>query len=407
MTQKEHHLTDTHQKYWQLAFILNSAMGLPVLLSGSSCSNQFQAGQVTSSIIIANLILWFIGLIMIFMTPRKQNAIENVANYIGKKAMYTAGVILSFAFIGWYSLQTEAAIELLTDLYKITPGEGLKIGSALGAIIAFISIGGIKLIRWINCLSFPLFVGFFVFLGCKSNFVYIFKSQWEPSSYVIAVVAFNLLPGFINLPTFFRHAQSKAHAVGGLSLTIFINILFQIFFVLVSINSIQAFATSLSSPLILVIFTILSLICINLVNIYFSAATWEVALSQYAGAKGHVLSGLIGTLFYCVLQGSQPMVIFNNVMDGFISCLGVVLLIEYALKALPSHWTSSYEKKLSNTCWAVGCLVTLGATIMNPHNSIKSIGWGIGSTIITFILVIFVKETYWAIKTLVKRKKER
>lgn len=406
MMQKERSLIDTHQKYWQLAFIQSSSLGLPILLLGGSFLKNSNPGSIISSIVIGNLISWVIGLIMVLMTPKKHNAIENVAHYLGKKTMLIAGLILSFAFIGWYSLQIEATVELFKSIYDLSPVQKLKIGSALGAIIAFISIGGIKLIRWITCICFPIFLAFYVFLGFKCEFISIFKAHWEPSIHTITFVTLSLLPGFINLPTFFRHAQSKAHAVGGLSLTTFNIILFQIFFVLIGINSIVAFSETLSSSIILVLFTILSLVCINLVNIYFSAATWEVALSQYAGAKGHVLSGLIGTLFYCVLQGSKSMELVNNVMDGFISCLGFVLLIEYSLKALPSHWTTAYEKRLSNFSWAVGCITILCITIMNPFNSIKSIGWGIGGAVITFIAVIFFKETFWAIKTLVKRKKE-
>ncbi len=406
MRSKVKSLTDIRQKFWQLAMIQGSSMGLPVLVSGSLFSKSNSLGTIITSIIIGNMILWVIGLVMVLMTSKHESALQNVSNYLGKKTMYAAGIVFALAFIGWYGIQISSAVEYFVYVKELSDAQKLKIGLALGAFTALLSMGGIRLIKWIACLCFFPFVAFFIFLLIKfQNSSFSMLMDWEPRLKIVLTVVFSLLPGVINLPTFFRHAQSKAHAVGGLSMTIFIYCIFETLFVFLGIDSIRDFSTTLQNPLLLTFFLVLSLICTNLLNIYFASATWEVALSHYSGAKGNAISGLIGTLLFCVLQGEKPMLIVNTIFNSFIASLGVVLLIMFSIRSLVFHRSRAYEKKVGTLSWWVGCICSFLMVMFNPSSGLKAVSWGMAASLLSFILVAFFEETTWSIKALLKKKR--
>ena len=159
---------DRKQNFWQLAAIQSAAFGVPTIALGQELAQKEGAGTALCSISIGNLILWIIALATVAMAySERKNAIQNLRFFVGRIGSLAGGLILLFAFLFWYSLQITSAMSIVdASIVKSNLQHGsvdIRIGVTAGLVIALLSIGGIKVIKWAAVIIFPFLFVFVIF----------------------------------------------------------------------------------------------------------------------------------------------------------------------------------------------------------------------------------------------------
>jgi purine-cytosine permease-like protein len=404
MAKLSHSFPDHNQNFWQLTCIQGASQSLPGIAIGGILAQKFGTDVAISSICIGNLILWLIGLAVVSMAEKdRKNAIENSKEYLGKVGAFLMSIILLVAFLSWYMIEIQAAtaslIPLIESSTKLNP---TLLGFSFGILIACLATGGIRLIKRISVVSFPILLFFIVYSIFSSNGIQ-FDNTWSLSLPGIFTITILTLPGMVNLPTFFRHSKSRSDSFLALTLTIISYCLFQM-------SSIFTTTTSFSKILqnsgpnqyshfyisIIVLSIVLSLICLNLVNIYYSSAALQGIVPKLASPKGYLLIGLIGTISYGFLQNSPSMLFLENMTNNFIATLGVALILSFLIHIIVKHRPRPLEKAINFSCWMVGCLLALIAQIMNPQFPDLALMLGCSGTILSLLVILFFEETAWS-----------
>lgn len=407
-----------NQNFWQLASIQSAAQGLAVMLVGQKIASQYGSGTALISICIGNLILWFFGLAMISMTyktnpkpSRAQNALENVKNYLGKHSTFTTSIVLAAAFLSWFTVQLGADTTATNSLVQDHPAWSLKssleLASLLAIIITCLSMGGIKSIKWVCVISFPFLFSFLIYalIFEKGSTIPPFDIKWRdmfPSTITALAI---VLPGIINLPTFFRHSRSRSHAILALSLmTIFVSA-FQFGSLWLNFSDpnstiFKPYSINTGWTLNLIFslgFIKLSTLCINLVNIYFASVVLEMIKPRFADARGYVLIGLVGTLGFGLIQSMFVMGYIQNLTNCIIGCLGVTLVVGNFTTMITQHRNRPHERHVNSGCWLVGSLSSAWA-IYTQKDEIQAFITGISVTFLCYILILFYEEIHSIIK---------
>lgn len=409
-------LPDTHQNFWHLTSIQASAQGLIAIVLGWSLAKEYGPGTAILSICIGNLILWLIGLSVISMTYQtRSHAIENVRTYLGKSASFAAAIILILALFMWYVIQINVTVSSMDFFFRSIlekPEQIISIreGAALGLFVALLAMGGIRLIRWICTLTFPFMILFILWQIISSTQSVSFTGTWRLSAFAAVPSIALFLPGFVNLPTFFRHSRSRADSFLALTLITVFDIFFSVSSIFIPMTEISSANQSLSisyflniqSPF-LIIFIIIMYISINLVNIYYASAGCEFIFYRNWGAKEYTIIGLLGTATYAFLQTLVPMKFIENLTNSCISSLGVALLMAFLTRIIVQHRPRPLEKTITSLCWGIGCITSLVTLIANPNASIPSLLYGVVASILSFLCIIFVEETLWSAEKIVKK----
>lgn len=415
MASRKIEIPDSNQSFWHLTCIQASAQSLLGILLGARLSDAYGAGTAMASICIGNLILWIIGLAVISMTKStRQNAMENVISYLGKTSGVIASLILMSAFMSWYIMDINATLETVNEFFQSYPGwEGnisIRIGVSLGLLTALLAIGGIRFIRKICTYSFPFFLVFVLFMMFASHKSPIFKGTWGISITAIATATAINLPGFVNLPTFFRHARSKADAFTALSLITIFDILFEVSSIYIGetdYSSLFSWYHAEFGSIYLIFamaFVFLAFLCLNLVNIYFASAGWEIIIPRIAGAKEYAIIGLAGTAAYTFIQTLRPMVFLENTTNNLIASLGIILLLAFLVQLVVQHRPRKLDKFVNNVCWFVGAVVAVAVLVWDPDAASRSLIAGVGASALAFVVIMYFEETRWAYRNSSIRK---
>ena len=347
------------------------------------------------------------------MTDGKNHAIENVKGYLGKSASVFTALIWIIAFLIWYVLQIQGATEVIG---KAIPGvQGWQIAAFLGVLTAGCSFWGISLIKRVCIKAAPLLFLLAVYLVVNAPRTVVFTGTWGISFFAILSVILIWLPGIVNLPTIFRHSKSKDDSVLGLCAMTGIHAFFQIFTILIDIGSpveiLANYAGGIFGLISVVSFTFLSLLCVNLVNIYLASAGWESIHIKFKHPKGYLVFGLCGTAAYffhrLTTQFFFHMGTIETVLTSFIASLGVVLIIDFMIRIIVRHRPRPFEKMCSNFCWFSGCAASLFAQVrspaqleISPQYTNEFLLIGILASSLMFLFILFVEETVWAVKNL-------
>ncbi len=399
------------QKWFHLAIILGSSFTFPMLSVIPKLTHQYGTEEAIYAILIGNLLLWLIGLVVISMAREdSSNAIENVRAYLGKYGALVGWFVLMVAILNWFVHQLNGTLPSIGAYFgQENTSVLLRLGAGIGFFTTLLSIGGIRLIKWAALLSFPFVFFYHLFFFFQSstsiNSLDVFKAMTPPVSAIIAVI-FILLPGTLNLPTFFRHARSKADACLALTLMTFITILFEITALWADFTTeglIQFSGSSLFS-LATVIFMLITLVYINLINIYYASACWETYVPKFEGAKGYAITGLLGTAAYTFIQAYTPIQYIAALTNCYLASLGLVLLLSYLIRFVLRHRPRPLEQTLNCTCWFVGCIVATILVIQNVEDDKTAVLMGIGASILAYLIIIFVEETLWAARELFYKK---
>lgn len=393
--------TDHSQNYWQLASIQAASIGLPVLVSGGRLAEHLSMGAAISSIIIGNLLLWAIGLVMISLAiTDRSNAIEMVKKYLGKTGALLSSIFLVIAFLSWYVLQIKSSIVAINQLVPLEE-DALRWGAVLGLFVALLSIGGIYFIKKLSVISLPFLFLTMIYLCWRSVGYFRIDFSWEFSfTGTIAVLSLNF-GGMVNLPTFFRHSRSRIDSYFGLSLTIFLYILFQLISVMVDFPQLSHIhSESLFHLFVWLLFILVALCVVNLVNIYFASAGWEMIFPHRKSSREYVVVGLLGTTAYTFLQLSQPMQYLENMASNFIASLGLVLVLAFVMRLVLKNRPNGAGQYVNIGCWIFGGI--LGTAVYSHGEFAGAHGMILSMTasLIAYLCVIFVEETVWAVRKL-------
>ncbi|MCB1117726.1 MAG: hypothetical protein KDK50_03995 [Chlamydiia bacterium] len=420
-------LKDNNQNYWQLASIQGAALGLPGFLIGQTLASQYGVGTALVSLCISNLILWVIALAMFSMTYKKKghagHAIQNVKAYLGGNSAIFASIVLFTAFLSWFSIQIITQMTMvdyfLNHLSNWNSTTSIKSGAFCAFITTFVVMGGIRTIKWVCTIAFPLFFLYIAYVVLTNfHLLRTFELRWQLSLAPIAVTIIALLPGIINLPTFFRHARSRADGLLGLIFMTFFVIFVQfssIWFQFTSIN-IPIFSPYSSSTgwtfdlTLILMFITLTTFCVNLVNVYFASAAIEMIKPRFANPRGYAVIGLIGTLIYGLFQVAPILSNIENLTNSLIACLGITLLLSFLVQIIVRHRPRYLDKSISSGCWLIGIVTSIIYQVQDPSKPNIALLAGVAATAFSFLFVIFIEESAWSwkhISTFERQKKKR
>lgn len=406
---KHHSVIDAHQNCWQLASIQIATIGIPGTIIGGQLAQEYGAGTALLSSCIGNLILWGIGLFIVLMSFRnRSNAIENVSDYLGRGGAYVASAILAIVFLAWYPINLTYSAIAIDSFSKEFKEHQILFNVLFGVIIAFISIGGIKLIKKICVLIFPLLLIILLYMFCVTKTQVIWAESWKISFPAIGYIVAVILSGIVNLPTFFRHSRSKAHSIFALSLMTFFVSLFQILTICIGIATPSDFFSKvmpsygLLYPSCVLILIVSFSICVNLGNIYFASAILDVFLpflKRLFGNWRYCLIGGIGTAIY-IMPSIDFFAEVQKMAEGSIACLDVILMGVFLIKIFVKHRLRLYEKWSSGFCWLVGSIATIIVETGSSLKSHDSLLIGVGFTLLAFWSIVFIEETIWSARRL-------
>lgn len=375
---------------------------MPAALIGKNLVTNFGLKTAISSILIGNLILWLISISIITMSlQERKNSIQNIGSYLGGLAAKFAGIVLTIAFVNWFILQISITMTTLKPYITLGPDFSLlRLGAGIGFLISLLSMGGIQLIKWLTTLTFPLIIGYYLLMSLGNNTNIPTHINLPITFLSIAPIIFILLPGIINLPTFFRHSKSKADCYLALTLLVLISSFFEISGIWIELHNFQNYFLFAAT----VCFILWSLVCTNLLNIYYASACWECFFPRFEGAKGYAIIGLIGTAAYTYIQLYSPLLFIENLANGYIATLGVVLLITFLVKLIIRHRPRPLEKTVNSLCWFAGCIAVTFTNIENEAQGMHAIFLGSSISALTFVCVLFFEESIWALKKITRAK---
>lgn len=392
-----------NQNYFQLSAIQSTSLGLSIIIIGQQLGTQYGPGTAICSILVANMILWLVAIVMISMVDTAHaNAIENVKSYLGKTGGVLIALVLMGAFLNWYAFQINFSLTELGNIFQFE-GEaqgGLKIrfGAALGLLTALLSIGGIRLLKWVCVVSLPLLIAYHVYAMVASGNKVVLEGSWGLSVSAILFAVMSLLPGVINFPTFFRHAHSKAHAYFALTILTILISFFQVSTIWIRFTMEPGNIERDFYLTLMPVFVILILTTCNLLNIYLASACWETIVPRFSGAKGFAIIGLLGTLTYTFVQISQPVQLFQDLTNAYIADLGSVLLMAFLVKLIVKHRTRPLEKRINLIAWILGCIVATIYEVFHLLQGLEALIAGVNASILFYLCVIFLEETVWAVR---------
>lgn len=395
-----------NQNFIQLSFIQGASYGLSGFLMGNVIASKYGIGVAIPALCIGNLLLWIVGLVMFVMTyegPGKaESAMGNVRVYLGKTAAILASLVLMLAFMSWFSIQLKSQMNALESVFGNgvagSGAMGLRIGIFFACITTFIAMGGIRTIRWVCTIAFPIIAAYAIYFVWKDFSHVKLSLDWNVSLPAIVSVVASVFPGVINLPTFFRHARSKADGLLGLGLMTFFVIVLQlsgIWFVNLE--------KKVTGVWLIVVFIVLTTLCVNLVNIYFASAALEQLHKRFAHSAGFAVIGLSGTLIFGILRSLTVMNAIEFLTTSFLGCLGVMLLAGFLVRLVVRHRPRPWEQHVNFGCWVVGCLTSIVLFFCLNDQQMAFLG-GIYASLLAFILEVFIEETVWSTTRLITKR---
>lgn len=390
------------QNFLCLLAIPTAALGIPQMLIGEHLALKYGAGTAICSVLVGNLLLWLIAVGVISMMEQAHvDAIENIKKYFGAFGGVLAAVVFFVVFLNWYAFQINTSMQLLGPQFAWGQNWGvvIRIGAALGLLSALLSVGGLSLLKRLSLVGMPLFICYQVYALVTSDKQVVFEGTWGLSFPAVLASMFLTFPVIIMFPTLFRYSKSNAHSYLALAFITLLVTFFQISTVWFD------FANAPSIWLILSLFIVFKITCCNLFNIYLASACWEAIVPRFTAAKEYAIIGLIGTLVYTFVQVSEPVQFLQDVTDGYLASLGIVLLISYLMRVMIQHRPRPLEKSISIASFVFGCFaVTLHEVRYFPH-SISGLVVAMSSSLLFFLCVLFIEETVWSLREKMKQWK--
>jgi hypothetical protein len=401
---------NTQEPYWSLGLILGF-LGIPGIMIGNQLAKNYGVVLATLSIIGGNLILWIVGLGIVSMAEGKSHAIQNIKNQFGKTASFLAIVLFTLAFLMWYTLQLSSTSARTCQIFQIQ--EEWKIGLTLGIIVTLFSSKGFKMIKWVCIIGLPLLIGISVYyIGITTRPI-----QYSEASNFSLMIFFptvmTCLAGVVNFPTFFKHIRSKDNATIALALIFLFHVFLQISSIfyntdIFSMSAIDAKQNKMILELALAtIFSLVSYVSINLINVYFISACWEMIFPKDYGVKKYVICSSIGTIAYLYLQTINTATFLSIMENAITYSMGILvfsLLIHSTISLVAKDRIHFFTRFTGISSWIIGCAAIIHSLWKAPEEADQAFIAGIIATSLFSITMAFIEEMIWSFKTVMKQK---
>ncbi len=205
------------QSWWQLLSIqAGGAICLPVIMVGQLVYQKFGWPAALLGVVFGNSFLLVIGYFFASLsTYRPQSTVQHAVNYFGNQGRLLFASLMIFSMIGWFSIQINVmslSSEQLLKMFGATVSSYyLNIG--IGIILVSVMYFGMNAIKWLSYLSAPLLgmTLFYAILSAQGS-VPIGKPLSISWLGGLSLIIGTNIAAVIDLPTFFRHAQSGKDA---------------------------------------------------------------------------------------------------------------------------------------------------------------------------------------------------
>ncbi|NGX53299.1 MAG: hypothetical protein K1000chlam4_00007 [Chlamydiae bacterium] len=361
------------------------ATSLPVLNSSIQLAHDFGFFKAFWILLAGSILVWLVALTIITMTANTtKSTLDNTKDYLGRLGAYIVALTLITSTIGWFVLQTNVATKIILTLVPIVNSTHinsfLQIGVGLGILSTISCMEGMRGLRWVALISFPILLTafglFLFFIPTTATPI----SMLSPSSTGLLAFAFGTsLSISVDYPTFFRHSVSKRQSliavsaiqlitflmgVGGLYLGDYIELT----------SHIQGwhviFTGQLFMQILFLILVVLSCLCVNMVNVYSASIGWEMVVPIFAGRKEYTILGLGLTSAFVLTTNIIPMHFLMKITEVILSNLCLVLVFAYfGKKLLNRPVVPRLDQALYLIGWILGSAIALTAALQTEVNT--------------------------------------
>ncbi len=344
------------QNWRQLASVqVGGAICLPLLLVGYELAKQGHPLSMLFSILWGNLLLFALALIAGFMSAKRNlTTAEYASFYFGSTGRAFFALTLASSMLGWFAIQTQCMGTDVFHLMQYLQGaESLNheswkhlLSFMLAALMIAGAFWGLHFLTWMSNVCIPLLVftiGYSVYqLGDVSWAELSAMPSWSNILWDgkgVSLVLASSMAATIDLPTFYRHANSRKATIGASVANYLIAMpLVQLAGMWLyygtqasTISEALAAQPSLSWKIWVVCFMLLAGWTTNNVNLY-SAALSLKSLSKglsFPGAMG--LAGIAGCLLVFIPVLEQFALVLD-LMGIFVVAMGGVMFMAYVLE---------------------------------------------------------------------------
>jgi purine-cytosine permease-like protein len=354
------------QNWKQLSSIqVGGIVCLPAIMIGHALHQTYGFTAALLSILLGNFILLGLGIIMASMSFfQKKTTVESAVNYFGKVGVALFAMIMVANMIGWFAIQLNVMTLSLIELFvsEKTDTGTIAITLAMGTGITLISLFGMQALNRLANMSIPLLVGTVSYLVCilETKELPLTITGVGGTSFVIAAA----MGVIVDMPTYFRHAQSKKDAL------ISVIIIFGFALPLVELMGVYlgmhyAEGTILAAlkgnggylwHIWVALFLFITGWTMNSSNLYSAVASIEFLLPQSKHWLRTLLIGGLGTGLACVNLLNHFELILE-ILGILITSLGAIIVTCYFVNSCSIPLVGSDEHIWHFIVWCLGCLI--------------------------------------------------
>jgi len=389
-------LPDIEKQNWkQLASVqVGGAICLPLLLVGHELAKHGDPISKLFSILWGNLLLFALALIAGFMsTKRNLTTVEHASLYFGPKGRLFFAFILSCSMLGWFAIQTQS---MGGDLYHYVhqlhgtgglPAQSWKtlLSISLAALmIAGVFFWGLQFFTWLSHICIPLLIGTIGYVVYQTeplswirelSLNQLSVSLWDGRG--VSLVLASSMAATIDLPTFYRHADSQnAPVIASVANYLIAMPLVQIagiclYYGTQASTVSEALGTYSSLPwkTWIVCFMLLAGWTTNNINLYSAALSFKSLYKGMSLSTAMGITGVIGCLLV-LIPVLEQFDLALNLMGIFVVAMGGVMFTAYLLEGYGIETRPSFVW----LAWFAGMATGL-CTLFWPH-------WGSGAPVL-------------------------
>jgi purine-cytosine permease-like protein len=406
-------ITDLKQSWWQLAAIqLAGVSSLPILTGSILIIQNSNFLSAILSLILANILLWLIRVLVVNMSFKKRkSAIDISRDYFGNFGSYFIAILLLLSTFAWFIMQTTLASNSLNYLIPIEENLGInrfvQMGILIGILSTLFCMNGIKMIKWVSVIAFPLLFIAFIGIFFTANPSLPSKTVSGISLSGIPIILTTNLGITVDIPTFFRHSNSKKDSINAITLIQILSFLIGIGGLFLSFIVEPWFGITTNNKLLLnnfllknflIIFIFISAICANISNVYSSSVGWELIAPILAGRKEYLILGLSLTMGFILIAKIFSLELLANLTDYSLINLTFVLIIGYLWYLIVKRSPNSQEKFSYFIAWIIATIINILQLFNIMLKDISPLIIGVISIVLTILVLLPIINLFKRIK---------
>jgi|694.fasta_scaffold35750_3 cytosine permease len=350
------------QNWLQLSSIqIGGTICLPVIIIGQTLSQTYGFYSAAAAIFLGNLLLLLLGFVSSKMSyERRKNTMENARDFFGKWVVFLAFSLL-LCVLGWFAIQLNMMSLSVLDLFSIKQSRTFWLffsNLALGLIMTFAGLKGLKAINFLANVSLPLLAFTLIYALFTAGKAAPAHEQLPFSLGGISLVMALAVGVVLDLPTFFRHAATRKD--GYLSIFIIFGLSIP-FLEMIGVYLANGMGGTILDVLKredsflwniwIACFLILAGWTTNNLNLYSGVVCLESIFENSSEKSRNLCLGLIGTALSCFNLINHLEVVLDG-MGIFVSSMGSVILTSYLLYKQVNRGPASYI-----FAWIVGIII--------------------------------------------------